>query len=189
MKFFGAEIGYGHWEGRKEIFESISRLSPVSKLQQLMNGEEKQFSYATQFIDSTQVVPLSSGLPMNLMARGQVVADLRGSLRTDLKSILKQGKGEIIWKVHPSAVVSFDGAVTVDAVAVHGKFLTNLLNFFLVFIRIKLKLFSSDSAGVKLSATLHSSVSTSGKFALDGLRLIDLKVDLPQDKADIVNVK
>ena len=133
MKVFGSEISYGHWEGSKEIYDSISGLSPVSKLQKLMNGEENQLSYASQFIDSTQVVPLSSGLPMNLIARGQVVADFRGSLRTDLKSILKNGKGEIIWKVHPSAVVSFDGAMTVDAVAIHGIFLYLLFCLLLVF--------------------------------------------------------
>lgn len=42
---------------------------------------------------------------------------------------------------------------------------------------------------MKFAATLHSSVSTSGKFALDGLKLIDMQIDLPQEKAEIINLK
>lgn len=45
------------------------------------------------------------------------------------------------------------------------------------------------SAGVTLEASLHSSISTSGKFALDGLRLFDLQIDLPQEKAEIITFK
>jgi hypothetical protein len=44
-------------------------------------------------------------------------------------------------------------------------------------------------AGVTLEATLHSSVSTSGKFSLDGLRLFDLQIDFPQEKAEIITFK
>lgn len=120
MKIFGNEIGYGHWEGRKEVLNWVQGLSPTTKLHNLMNGQEKQFSYATEYIDSTHVIPLSVGLPLNLMARGQVVADFRGNMRTDLKSILSKGQGEIIWKAHPSASVNFNGAMIVDAVAIKG---------------------------------------------------------------------
>lgn len=44
-------------------------------------------------------------------------------------------------------------------------------------------------AGVTLETTLHSSVSTSGKFSLDGLRLFDLQIDFPQEKAEIITFK
>lgn len=44
-------------------------------------------------------------------------------------------------------------------------------------------------AGVTLEATLHSSISTSGKFSLDGLKLIDFQIDLPQEKAEIISFK
>ena len=118
MKVFGNEVGYGHWEGRKEILERFKKLSPTSKLHNLMNGEENQFSYASQYIDSTHTIPLGVGLPLNLMAQGQVVAEIRGNMRTDLKSIFSSGKGEVVWKVHPSAAVFFNGAMTVDAIAV-----------------------------------------------------------------------
>ncbi len=118
MKVFGNEIGYGHWEGRNEVLERFRKLNPTSKLHNLMNGEENQFSYASQYIDSTHTIPLGVGLPLNLVAQGQVVAEIRGTMRTDLKSIFSSGKGEIVWKVHPSAAVIFNGAMTVDAIAV-----------------------------------------------------------------------
>lgn len=118
MKVFGNEIGYGHWEGRNEILERFRKLNPTSKLHNLMNGEENQFSYASQYIDSTHTIPLGVGLPLNLVAQGQVVAEIRGNMRTDLKSIFLSGKGEVVWKVHPSAAVIFNGAMTVDAIAV-----------------------------------------------------------------------
>lgn len=121
MKLFGNEVGYGHWEGRKEVFERIQKLNPISKFSRLMNGDENQFSYATQYIDSTHTMPLAIGLPLNLMAQGQVVADVRGNMRTDLKSIFSRGQGEVVWKIHPSAAVNFNGAMTVDAIAVKGK--------------------------------------------------------------------
>lgn len=118
MKVFGNEIGYGHWEGRNEILERFRKLNPTSKLHNLMNGEENQFSYASQYIDSIHTIPLGVGLPLNLVAQGQVVAEIRGNMRTDLKSIFSSGKGEVVWKVHPSAAVIFNGAMTVDAIAV-----------------------------------------------------------------------
>lgn len=121
MKIFGNEVGFGHWEGRKEILENIQKLNPISKLNHLMNGEENQFSYAAQYIDSTHTIPLAIGLPLNLVAQGQVVADIRGNMRTDLKSIFSRGQGEIVWKIHPSTAVSFNGAMTIDAVAAKGK--------------------------------------------------------------------
>ena len=118
LKVFGNEVGYGHWEGRNEILERIRKLSPISKLHNLMNGEENQFSYASQYIDSTHTIPLGIGLPLNLMAQGQVVAEIRGHMRTDLKSVFSSGKGEVVWKMHPSAAVIFNGAMSVDAIAV-----------------------------------------------------------------------
>ncbi|XP_057368025.1 uncharacterized protein LOC130689027 [Daphnia carinata] len=163
MKIFGNEVGFGHWEGRKEVLENIQKLNPISKLNHLMNGEEKQFSYAAQYIDSTHTLPLAIGLPLNLVAQGQVVADIRGNMRTDLKSIFSRGQGEIAWKIHPSAAINFNGAITIDAIAA--------------------------KAGVTLEATLHSSISTSGKFSLDGLKLIDVQIDLPQEKAEIIAFK
>ena len=46
-----------------------------------------------------------------------------------------------------------------------------------------------NAAGIKLMATLHSSVSTSGEFQLDGLKLVDFRVDFPQQEADIITIK
>lgn len=120
MKLFGNEIGYGHWEGRQEVLEWFRQLSPTSRLHNLMNGEEGQYSYAAQYIDSTHIIPLAVGLPLNLLARGDIVADIRGSMKTDLKSMFSRGQGEIVWKVHPSAAVNFNGAMTVDAIVVKG---------------------------------------------------------------------
>lgn len=121
MKLFGNEIGYGHWEGQKEVLEFIQHVSPTMKLHDFMNGNDKHFSYSAQYIDSTHVIPLSVGLPLSMTARGQVVASFRGNMQTDLKSIFSRGQGEIVWKAHPSASVSFSGAMVVDAVAVKGK--------------------------------------------------------------------
>lgn len=118
MKLFGNEFSYGRWEGKKEVLDWTRQLSPTNRLHNLMNGEENRFSYSAQYIDSNYVIPLTVGLPLNLIARGQVVADIRGSMRTDFKSILSRGQGEIIWRAHPSAVINFDGAMMVDAVAV-----------------------------------------------------------------------
>ena len=123
MKLMGNEIGYGHWKGREEVLQWFRQLNPTSRLHNLMNGEEVQSSYATQYIDSTRILPLGAGLPLTLLARGEVVADIRGNMRTDLKSMLSRAQGEIAWKIHPSAAVNFNGAMTVDAIAVKGIFI------------------------------------------------------------------
>ena len=79
MKLMGNEIGYGHWEGREEVLQWFRQLNPTSRLHNLMNGEDVQSSYATQYIDSTRILPLGAGLPLTLLARGEVVAEkLRG---------------------------------------------------------------------------------------------------------------
>lgn len=36
---------------------------------------------------------------------------------------------------------------------------------------------------------MHSSVSTSGSFNLEGFKLVDLRIDFPQKEADIIKFK
>lgn len=120
-KILGNDMIYSHFEGRREIAVAMEQLNPIAKLQNLLNAEESHFNFASQYMDSTTVIPLSVGLPLNLMVRGQVVADMRGALKTDLKSLFKSGKGDIAWKLHPSAAVSIDASMSVDAVVANGK--------------------------------------------------------------------
>ncbi len=121
LKILGNDVSYERWEGRQEILQSFfNKLNPLSKLHNMMDGEEKSLSHSAQYMDSTFSLPLSVGLPLKLMGRGNVVADVRGQLRTDLKSILRSGKGDISWKIHPSAAVNFDGTLLVDAIAIQS---------------------------------------------------------------------
>ena len=85
-----------------------------------MNGEEWLHTYASQLADVAHVIPLGVGLPLSLAARANAVADVRGNIRANLKLLLSRGKGDFVWQFHPSAAVNFDGAMTVDAVAVKG---------------------------------------------------------------------
>lgn len=115
-------MSYSHFEGHKEIAGAFQSVNPLVKLHKILNTEESHFNFASQYVDSHYVIPLSIGLPLNLVARGQVVADLRGALKTDLKSLFQSGKGDVSWKLHPSAAVSFDASMSVDAVVTNGKF-------------------------------------------------------------------
>lgn len=117
MKLFGSDLGYGQWEGEKEILSLASQLSPTAKLSRLMNGQDIHYDYAAQVIDTTHAMPLAVGLPLNMMARAEVMAEVRGNMRTDLKALLTKGAGEMMWKIHPSASITFNGEMVVDAVA------------------------------------------------------------------------
>lgn len=111
-------MSYVRWTGRSELLKSAKRINPIAYVQNVMSGEGSHSSYSAQLVDVTQVTPTCSGLPLNLLARGYVVADFRSNMRADVQSILKNGRGEIAWKIHPSADINFEGSVTVDAVAV-----------------------------------------------------------------------
>lgn len=117
----GNDISYSHFEGHKEIAMAMQQMNPIAKLQKMLNTEETHFSLASQYIDATNAIPLSVGLPLNLAVRGHVVADVRGALNTELKSLFLSGKGDVTWKLHPSAAVSFDASMSVDAGVASGK--------------------------------------------------------------------
>jgi len=45
------------------------------------------------------------------------------------------------------------------------------------------------AAGVKLTGTVHTSVATTGHLNFDGWKLVDLRVELPQDKTEFIDMK
>ena len=139
----GNDISYSHFEGHEEIAMALQQMNPIAQLQKMLNTEETHFNFASQYIDSTYVIPLSVGLPLNLAVRGNIVADVRGALKTDLKSLFQSGKGDVLWKLHPSAVVSLDASMSVDAVAASGK--PNFCDFELVPNRKRLYLAQLES--------------------------------------------
>ena len=163
VKVMGSEIRHDRWEGMEEISQSIRKWNPVSKLQSLMNGQDLLYNRASQLLDSSLVVPTAVGLPLNLTARAHSVVEIRGEMHTDLRTLLSRGQGTVNWNVHPSAAVTFDASMTVDA--------------------------KVAKAGVKLIGTLHSSVATSGEFKVDGMKLVDLRINLPQDRTEFINLR
>lgn len=78
------------------------------------------YQHAAQLMDATRVLPLSVGLALNLTARASAVVEVRGSVRADPGRLLTERRGQIDWNLHPSAVVTFDGAMIVDAHVAKG---------------------------------------------------------------------
>ncbi|XP_015173164.1 PREDICTED: uncharacterized protein LOC107064693 [Polistes dominula] len=160
-KIFGNELKYTMLNGDKEIKDALASLNPWEKVRKILSGQEIYYDNTVMFLDSTYVVPTTSGLPIRLDLAGSAACKfkLAGFLNI---SRTTNTKLELIGNFTPSVSVDIVGTMMVDA-------------FY-------------KNAGIKLRTNIYSSGAVQMHFNLDGMRLVQLNLGLPNNKIEIFSI-
>ncbi|KAI4492782.1 hypothetical protein M0804_002573 [Polistes exclamans] len=160
-KIFGNELKYTMLNGDKEIKEALASLNPWEKVKKILSGQEIYYDNTVMFLDSTYVVPTTSGLPIRLDLAGSAACKfkLAGFLNV---SRSMNTKLELIGNFTPSVSVDIVGTMMVDA-------------FY-------------KNAGIKLRTNIYSSGAVQIRFNLDGIHLVQLNLGLPNNKIEIFSI-
>ncbi|XP_076235875.1 apolipoprotein lipid transfer particle [Calliopsis andreniformis] len=160
-KVFGNDLKYMVLDGDQEIRDALLRLNPWEKFKQLTSRKEIHYENAVMFLDSTFVVPMTSGLPVRLDFAGSAACNFKMSGFLDTKAISKE-EIEFVSNIAPSVSVDVVGSMTVDS-------------FY-------------KNAGIKLRSNVYSSGAVQIHLDIRDLRLIRLSLGLPSKKMEVFSI-
>ena len=86
MRVFGNELRYMNFQGLDSLMSQDS-FNFLELLMKLSKDNDYQFTHSSMFMDSTVVVPTSSGFPLNLTVNGTSTIDLKASGKMDVMKL------------------------------------------------------------------------------------------------------
>lgn len=172
LRVFGAEIGMVNYRGsstgqpRLDIAEGLqSRLAEAWRdLIQGAKNVELDIARSVMFMDTSATFPTIAGFPLRLAVNGTSSVGLGLESQMDLPALLKDPRNaNIKLKINPLAVTELSASMTVDiAVA---------------------------KTGIKMAATIHSSMAADFTARLQQGSTVDIKLDLPKSKMTLIDFK
>ncbi|XP_041357844.1 uncharacterized protein LOC121374798 [Gigantopelta aegis] len=163
MRIFGNEMSYTHFKGI-DSFTDGKRFNLLDTLIRMSKEHDYAFTQSVMFMDSTVIIPTSSGLPLNLTVNGTATVDLKAVGKMDLRKAAKSPRSLLVdGTIQPSGAIRFAGAMTVDA------FITK--------------------TGMRIVNTWHSSTTVRGRIELDRGKILSAEIEAPKNKMEILDVK
>ncbi|XP_067679783.1 uncharacterized protein [Haliotis asinina] len=163
MRIFGNEMLYKHFKG----MESLTTASKFNFLEFLIKMSKKHdysFTQSMMILDSSMIIPTSSGLPLNLTVNGTSTIDLKASGQVDLRKVATKPRSLLIdGTIQPSGAIQIAGTMTMDA------FVTK--------------------SGLRVLNTWHSSTALRGRVELTRGKILSAELELPEQKMEIFDVK
>uniref|UniRef100_T1J9X6 Vitellogenin domain-containing protein n=1 Tax=Strigamia maritima TaxID=126957 RepID=T1J9X6_STRMM len=142
--------------------QSISRAKKLDHvLSWLLKEEETSITESFTFVDTSLIIPTQIGLPLNLTLNGTAIVQLLMKGHTHIRQIFNLDC-DVTGYIKPSAAIQITGSMSVNT--------------------------PDLEVGVRLDATLHTSTSISGKLVLNGGRLVNVQIDAPEDRKDVINI-
>jgi len=83
LRVFGNELRYMNFKGIESLFSQNS-FNFLEILMKLSQENDYQFTHSTMFMDSTLIIPTSSGFPLNLTVNGSATIDMKASGMVDV---------------------------------------------------------------------------------------------------------
>ncbi|XP_046620371.1 uncharacterized protein LOC124305239 [Neodiprion virginianus] len=162
LKIFGNDVQYVTLTGDKEIRTTIASLDPWAKLMKILSGNDVKYEKTGMFLDSSYVVPTTSGLPLHLSASGSTACNFKMSGSLNNKRLGNSEALEIMGNIMPSVSVDVTGTMVIDA-------------FY-------------KSAGIKLKSNLYSSGAVQGHLIVKDMQLVSLNLGLPNEKIEVFSM-
>nr|CAD7460027.1 unnamed protein product [Timema tahoe] len=162
-RVFGNELKYSQFEGLEDVTGGLAGLaSPWEVLSRLLSGNTVDYSKSLVFVDASYVIPTSIGLPLEFTVNGSASIALKMGGKIDLEELWTRGSMDVQGHVMPSVAVEFSGLMSVDAFV--------------------------SKAGVRSVSTLRSNTYLDGKVKVQNGKIADVKINVPRDKVDILDV-
>jgi len=116
------------------------------------------------FLDSSATFPTVAGFPLRLSINGTTTVGMGLESKMDLPALLRNPlNSDVQLKISPLAVTEISAAMTVDIAVVR--------------------------TGVKMVATVHSSMAADLSARLQQGSSVEIKLDLPKSKMTLVDLK
>ncbi|XP_043484877.1 apolipophorins [Leptopilina heterotoma] len=157
-RVFGNELKFAMLEGDEEIRKKLASFNPLAKIKQILSGKEIHYENTAMLLDSSYVIPTTSGVPVRLDLTGSAAYNfkLSGLLNSNR---LNFGELEMIGSIAPSVSLDITGTMTADS-------------FY-------------KSAGIKLRTNIYSTSAVETHVNIKGPRLVHLGLSLPNRKMEI----
>ncbi|XP_050403910.2 uncharacterized protein LOC126819756 [Patella vulgata] len=163
MRMFGNEMAFTHFQGLDSL-PKMKSLNFEDILKKLSNKHDLSFTQSFMFLDSSIIVPTSSGMPLNLTVNGVATVDMKASGEMRLNKLTANpSRLQIEGTIQPSGAVAITGCMSVDAYV--------------------------TKSGLRMTSTLHSSTAAKGSILVHGGKIMKVEFDMPQDKMEILDVK
>lgn len=162
-KIFGNELRFKMLNGDAEIRTSLASLNPWTKVKQILSGKEFHYENTMMFLDSSYVVPMTSGLPVRLDLAGSAAYNFKFSGLLDSERLASNTEIEVIGNVTPSFSIDVTGRMIVDAYY--------------------------KSAGLKLRSNVYSFGAVQLHLKIKGARLVRLGLDLPNRTMEVISIR
>ncbi|XP_042874952.1 uncharacterized protein LOC122255069 [Penaeus japonicus] len=160
LRVFGNELHYHHFQGLENLIQTSGASNLLEFIMDLARKGEVDYTKSYQLIDTHHTIPTITGLPVTLTAKGTATLGLKMNGNFKARSLKNVN---IEGHLHPSAAVHIDGLMLVDAHVTH--------------------------TGLKMSTNLHTSTYLDGKLQINGGKLVDVAINTPKDKMEIISVK
>ncbi|XP_078574880.1 apolipophorins-like isoform X1 [Branchiostoma floridae x Branchiostoma japonicum] len=163
VRMYGDEVMYGDFKGL-DIKAQKQGWNVMEIMMKLAKQQDYEVTKSTMFLDSTHSIPTSTGLPLRLTINGTATTHVKVSGKMDVRNMgFSPRSMHIEGQVMPSAAVEISSEMGIDAHVAR--------------------------CGMKMVTTLHSSTFADGKVILKKGSDLEVKLNMPRDKMEIVNVQ
>lgn len=99
-RVFGNELKFTMLEGDEDIRKTLASFNPLTKIKQILSGKEIHYENTAMLLDSSYVIPTTSGVPVRLDLTGSAACNfkLSGLLNSNR---LSMGELEMIGSIAP----------------------------------------------------------------------------------------
>ncbi|KAL8584622.1 hypothetical protein ACOMHN_002351 [Nucella lapillus] len=161
-RIFGNELLYKRFQGLRSL-TSGNTFNLLDFLIKLSKDHDYSFTQSLQFLDSTVTTPTVAGLPLTLSVNGSATVDVKATGKVDLRKVSKSPRTlHIEGELRPSGAVNVDGVMSVDGLL--------------------------TGTGLKVTTSLLSSLALKGRVELDRGRTLNVQMDMPDDKMEILDL-
>jgi len=160
VKVLGNDVVYHHFHGLENFFDSNVDFNFIGMIMELARTGKVDYTKSYNLVDTELNYPTISGFPLSLKLNGTATIGMRMDGKFSATSFRDM---DIEGYVYPSASVQIDATMLIDAHV--SKF------------------------GRKMSANMHTSNTLDGKIKINGGKLVDIKLNAPEDKIEIFSVK
>jgi hypothetical protein len=86
LRVFGNELRYMNFQGLDSLFSQNS-FNILDIMMKLSKEGDYQYTHSSMFMDSSVIVPTSSGFPLNLTVNGTATVDFKASGKIDVMKL------------------------------------------------------------------------------------------------------
>ncbi|XP_074643894.1 uncharacterized protein LOC141900764 [Tubulanus polymorphus] len=161
FKVFGHEINF---VDLMALQKQASELNILEILIMLAKEHDINYNKNFMFLDTSMTIPTITGMPIKLSVNGTATVSLKVKGKLDMRKLGSSPRSlDVNGYFKPSAAVEVSSMMGVDA------FVTR--------------------TGVKMVSTLHTSSEVTGKIMIKDSQVVQLKLDAPKDKVEILNAE